>query len=655
MAEKIKRPLFIRVFIAVLLMFITLTAGVTIVFTVVLKQNLEAEYRSKALAISDTLADQLSLSNMSAELGMLQEQLNDIETIKGVHYIIIRDQKGEAIAHTFTPTIPDYLSDSHSKLNTTTKDFTTKDLTRPALLGNTKILEAISPILSGELGLVIVGMDLSEITGHVNGALAKVLAMIITLFALVTTVLFIGVRRISKPLRTLTEYARILARSDFKTRVPFRSSIESIVGKAKDEIGHLAQSFGNLEDQLIGYIHELKVTTVAKEKIESEIVVASIIQQSMLSNLGELNKQGLFEVAGKMVPAKSVGGDFYDCFYADKHSLCFVVGDVSGSGVPAAMLMTQAMTLFQAIAKREPDVSEVMTLVNRQISSNNPEGHQISIFFGKLNCLTGELEYSNAGHIAPLITREAAIKELSITNGVAMGLEPRFLYQTNTILLEQNDVLCAVTDGILNAKNSENSPYGTQRLSRLLLEQNTSDLAEALCKDVIEDVQHHIAGEAQDDLTLFVLHWKTRSVFQNSEMTVHFDNNINELKKLQFVLQNFGEAHQLPNKTIMDANLILEELLTNTIYYAYRDHNLHHIALDIKLSDNQLKLVISDDGVPFDPTAAEQDSLTDSVEDRQIGGLGIHLVKSLSQSLHYERKDARNIVRIGLALANTTP
>ncbi|MDA1354143.1 MAG: SpoIIE family protein phosphatase [bacterium] len=643
MAEKVKRPLFTRLLVAMVALFLLLSASVSIVFSVVLKQNLEAEYKSKSLAIAETLSDELGLSNAWNDLGRVQEQLNQMKAIAGVHYIIIRNEKGEALAHTFSPAIPHYLSKSYDQLNLRTKSFS-----RSTLVDNHTVLEAISPILSGELGVVIVGMDLSVIAHQINVSLAKILSVIIALFFGVSALLFVGARRISKPLRTLTEYARVLARSEFKDRVPFRSMVETITGKAQDEIGQLALSFGNLEDQLIGYIHELKVTTLAKEKIESELVVANAIQQSMLSDLSELNKQDMFEVAGRMIPAKSVGGDFYDCFYADKNSLCFIVGDVSGSGVPAAMLMTQTMTLFQSIAKRETNVSEIMTLVNRQVSINSPENHFVSVFFGKLNCLTGELEYSNAGRIAPLIARGTQIKELSLTNGVAMGMEPRFFYQTHSFKLQQNDLICAVTDGILDAKNADNSAYGTQRLSRLFLEQNTQHLARSLCKDIVEDVQQFIGGELQDDITLLILHWKSKSVFEQTELSVHFDNNVNELKKLQYILQHFGQAHELPNKLVMDANLILEELLTNTIYYAYRDHNLHQISLKMTLSNTKLQLVISDDGVPFDPTAVEKDEDDDSLDDRQIGGLGIHLVKSLSQSLHYERKDASNIVSIGL-------
>ena len=170
--------------------------------------------------------------------------------------------------------------------------------------------------------------------------------------------------------------------------------------RSKDEVGRLADSFSHMKNSLKQYIKELTETTAAKERIESELKVAHDIQMSLLPKLFPERKE--FDIYATLEPAREVGGDLYDFSLLEEDRLFFLVGDVSGKGVPAALFMAVAKTLLNRLAERCTDPSLVLTQVNKELCRENESSMFVTLFCGLLDFKTGDLLFSNAGHNPPL-------------------------------------------------------------------------------------------------------------------------------------------------------------------------------------------------------------------------------------------------------------
>lgn len=174
-----------------------------------------------------------------------------------------------------------------------------------------------------------------------------------------------------------------------------------------DEVGDLAASFASMKDALKKHIADLTTATAARERIESELRIARDIQMSILPKIfPPFPDRAELDVFAAIVPAREVGGDLYDFFFVDGHRFCFLIGDVSGKGVPAAFFMAVTKTLIKVVAEREPDPGRILTTVNDELSADNDSCMFVTLFLAILDTRTGRLEFGNAGHNAPLLLRQ---------------------------------------------------------------------------------------------------------------------------------------------------------------------------------------------------------------------------------------------------------
>ena len=254
------------------------------------------------------------------------------------------------------------------------------------------------------------------------------------------------------------------------------------------------------------FIENLKAETEARERIESELRIAQEIQASMLPSVFPQKKE--FEIFAMMDPAKEVGGDFYDFFFVDDTRLCFVIGDVSGKGVPAALFMAITKTLIKNEAKRGLPTDEIIARVNDIIYPDNQTCRFVTVFCVILNIETGELQFCNAGHNPPLLCRHDEYFEyLPLSGGLVVGIMQNTFCKRKDLTLKPGDIIFLYTDGVTEAMNPDHQQYTDARLKK-----NLQDLKDKDIKDIIgrmrEDIRTFAQGaEQSDDITMLALRY----------------------------------------------------------------------------------------------------------------------------------------------------
>jgi len=334
---------------------------------------------------------------------------------------------------------------------------------------------------------------------NINIAIISIMGLIL----LFITIILIT-NKITKPLRNVTQAAENISRGKFTQEMPIISS--------NDEIGKLSRTFEYMRKSLIEFIENLKVTTAAKEKIESELNVARKIQMSIIPHtFPAFPKNKEFNIYATIKPAKAVGGDLYDFFMLDDDNLCFVIGDVSGKGVPASLFMAVTRTLLRSKANTSLTAGEILEAMNNDLCVGNVSAMFVTFFICILNINNGNVKYSNAGHNQPFIIRSnGAIEKLEGINGPALGLFEESFYSTNNIKMNKHDRFLLYTDGITEAININNEPFDEKRLLNI-----TSDLTlspKKIIENLINAVDEFTLNcEQADDITIELLEFKGES------------------------------------------------------------------------------------------------------------------------------------------------
>jgi len=317
---------------------------------------------------------------------------------------------------------------------------------------------------------------------------------------LMTAIVLIS-RSITRPLIRMSDAAAIIGGGNLDVALP---QVQS-----RDEIGRLAEAFGNMQASLKDYIRKLTEATAAKERIESELKIAREIQTSMLPRIfPPFPQRKDFDIYATMKPAKEVGGDFYDFFLINEKKLCLLMGDVSGKGVPAALFMMIAKTLLKNQALDNMGAGEVLYRVNNIVALDNETSMFATVFCAILDTESGELEFSNAGHNPPLLARAGENFEfLKVDKNFVLGPVADLKFSSQKIKLSRDDTLFLYTDGVTEAMNPEKDFFLEKRaqegLSKLRNE-NIIDMVKLMQQEISDFAQ----GEPQsDDITMLVLRY----------------------------------------------------------------------------------------------------------------------------------------------------
>ena len=385
-----------------------------------------------------------------------------------------------------------------------------------------------------------------------------------------------------------------------------------------------------------------------KTRMEEELNIGRDIQLSMVpATFPAFPDREEFDIYGLLKPAREIGGDFYDYFFVERDLLCICVGDVSGKGVPAALFMAVTKTMIKSTAVEDHSPASIMTRVNDEISQDNPNCMFVTLFLGILDTLTGEFRYTNAGHPYPLIKRaDGAVDTLQKVHGPVVGAMDGMAYGEDLATMGRDDQLLVFTDGITEAMDISDRLFGEPRVVDLLeisTELNPDSLAHATL-----DTVEKFAGEAEqaDDITILALLYRVEPQAESERLKITIANRLTEIDRVNDTFNEFAESRDIPMPVSLKINMAFDELLTNVISYAYEDGKEHRIDITASCDKGRLMIGVTDDGIPFNPFTREDPDTTLSLEERKIGGLGIHLVKKMMDETSYQRRHNRNTVTL---------
>ncbi len=384
-----------------------------------------------------------------------------------------------------------------------------------------------------------------------------------------------------------------------------------------------------------------QIVRSAHERMEGELNVARDIQMSMLPlKFPAFPDREDIDVYAKLIAAREVGGDFYDFYFIDEENFCFVIGDVSGKGVPAALFMAVTKALIKASSTNEMSTARILSHVNNEISRDNDNNMFITVFIGILNTTTGYLVYTNAGHNPPYILKKGGgVVKLPELHGLVIGAFPGIEYKETVIQINRGDAVFTYTDGVTEAQNVEGKLYSDNRLLKLL-EKELFDNCKVQVDRVLNDVISYEDGAIQaDDITALSLHFREQTADSVVDyLFTSITNDLGNIGKLTDKFEEFAVKHDIPAEIKQKINIVFDELLSNTISYAYPDKFVHEIEIKIRFYKEKLIVTIMDDGSPYNPFDRTSPDITLGFEDREIGGLGVHIVKLLVDEYSYEYK-----------------
>ena len=445
------------------------------------------------------------------------------------------------------------------------------------------------------------------------------------------------INRITKPIRKFADAVDEIASGNLSAELP--------TIKTKDEMLRLHDSFETMQKSLIQQIDETKSANEEKGRIESELNIARGIQMSMLpKTFPPFPDRNDIEIYGQQNPAKEVGGDLYD-FYIRDEKLFFCIGDVSGKGVPASLVMAVTRTLFRTISFKEAQPERIMFGINNAMADNNESNMFVTLFIGVLDLPTGRMRYSNAGHNAPLLIGQT-IGLLPCAANVPLGIMTDWKFNQQETTIDLGTCIFLYTDGLTEAENMAHEQFMEERM--IDVTKDSSHQPQQLIEQMINAV-HQFVGQAEqsDDLTMLAIQYtKPLEKDMKLQRSITLPNDIEEVPQLAAFVDEVCEIVGFDMSTTMSLNLALEEAVVNVMSYAYPSGTTGNVNIEAMANERRLKFVISDWGTPFDPTAEKAVDTTLSAEERPIGGLGIHLVRQIMDSINYERIDGMNVLTL---------
>ena len=446
-----------------------------------------------------------------------------------------------------------------------------------------------------------------------------------------------AIRRVTMPITQFADSADEIASGNLSVQLP--------TIKTKDEMLRLHNSFATMQKSLIQQIEETRSANEEKGRIESVLNIARDIQMSMLpKTFPPFPDRNDIEIYGKQKPAKEVGGDLYD-FYIRDEKLFFCIGDVSGKGVPASLVMAVTRTLFRTISFKEALPQRIMFGINNAMADNNESNMFVTLFLGVLDLPTGRLRYSNAGHNAPMLIGQT-IGLLPCAANVPLGVQTDWKFSQQETTIDLNTCIFLYTDGLTEAENAANEQFMEERMIEVA--KDMSHEPQQMIEQMFNAV-HQFVGNAEqsDDLTMLAIQYtKPLEKDMKLQRSITLPNDIEKVPVLAEFVDEVCEIVGFDMSTTMGINLALEEAVVNVMSYAYQPGTTGNVNIEAIANETRLKFIISDWGTPFDPTAEKEVDTTLSAEERPIGGLGIHLVRQIMDSINYERIDGMNVLTL---------
>ena len=409
-------------------------------------------------------------------------------------------------------------------------------------------------------------------------------------------------------------------------------SDEKLYLKDSTEIGRMAHSFNAMTDEITTYLSDIESLNKEKHTQEAELNIAKKIQVGLLPP--PAFRANAFNIDAYLLPARNVGGDFYDYRIMPDGTVNFVIADVSGKGVAAALFVSRAITLLQMYSDLGFEPAETMAHYNDKLAAQNPNKLFITTFLAKYNPHTGELTYTNAGHNVPYLLSDT-LTPLEGAAGMAAGIFAGETYEQETIRLQKGDVLFLYTDGVNEAQNTRGELLSTERLEAILSAHTAGK--RGIIPDVLKEIETFSEGaEQSDDITMLCL--KTLGAFYHKEFTLAAD-----VQNLTTVNEALEHIPAISEEIRLNLNLMAEEIFVNLCSYAYRDKE-GEIFFSINVADT-VEMTFKDSGTRFNPTKNLLD-IESYDHEHTVGGLGRFITFNLADDYEYRYENGANILKL---------
>ena len=493
--------------------------------------------------------------------------------------------------------------------------------------------------------LLFFDTDMNRAADAGKSFLAQYAALLLIVSLLTLVVGLIHLRKtVVNPINQLTEAATAYtqARNDTHRDGKFFSNLNIRTG---DEIENLAYTMKLLESDLAKYVQNLTSVTAERERISTELSLATKIQASMLPSVfPPFPEREDMDIFASMKPAKEVGGDFYDFFLVDDSHLALVMADVSGKGIPAALFMMITKILVQNHTMTGLTPTQVLETLNRQICKNNPQEMFVTVWLGILDLKTGVLTAANAGHEYPILKQpDGSFEIIKDRHGFVIGGMDGSRYPQYELQLKPGAKLFLYTDGVMEATNAEREQFGAERLLASL-KRAENESPQAILTAISHDLEAFADGAPQfDDVTMLCLDYGGEK--DMNELTI--EATVENIATVTDFVDSALDKLDCSMKIQTQINIAIDELFGNIARYAYNPET-GPATVRVEVEQDPLAVLITfiDNGKPYDPLSAQDPDITASAEDREIGGLGVFLVKKTMDDVTYEYKNGQNVLRI---------
>jgi len=481
--------------------------------------------------------------------------------------------------------------------------------------------------------------------------------------------------RVSRPLRKLAQSADKFGHGNYDAELPDV--------KGHDEIAMLTEAFSRMQTSIKENISAQKNLG----RIERELDFARNIQLAMLpdSEKDEDCDDDRHELAPFILPAKEVGGDFYDFFKIDNDRLCVVVGDVSGKGVPASLFMMVSRIVLRTMMKNLKSVVKTFNSTNYALAKRNKLNMFVTVWMGIIDLRSGHIEFASAGHNPPAVRHEdGSVEFIPSKSGLVIAAMENVQYRQQVYDLKPGDTLFLYTDGVTEATNSKDELFGDARLLETLAKGKDLETAE-ICKFVKKEIDSFVQDAPQfDDITMLGVKYigNDEPVWERYEKTIdvakdgkhelknfvegilspmdlstkeqmqnaweRYEKIVDVIPENQEILTAFVEgilAHmEGSTRSQMQINIAIDEIYSNIVKFSGATSVT--LIVEIRKATSTVKLTFIDNGKPYDPLKNKDPDITLSAEEREIGGLGIFIVKKTMDSVCYRRNGDHNELAI---------
>lgn len=405
----------------------------------------------------------------------------------------------------------------------------------------------------------------------------------------------------------------------------------SVNVRTNEEFVSLSDDINSTVLTLKGYIAQ------AAARLDKELEVAKVIQSSTLPSVFPPYPQRTdFDIFAQMDTAREVGGDFYDFYLLDDDRLAFLIADVSGKGITAAMFMMKAKTLIKSYAEKESDVAAILTHANQALCEGNDAEMFVTCWMGILRFSTHTVSFANAGHNPPLVRRKGGQFEYFKSRpGFVLGGMEGIRYRSGELELNPGDEIFLYTDGVTEANDKDNALYGEDRLLAALNALGDVD-AQTICRRVRADVDAFVGQADQfDDITMLHLRLLPQNVLELSPVLA-------ELDRATAFVEDTLQAEGVDRKIVVKMNIAVDEIFSNIARYS----GAGKARVECAVTPERVMVRFVDNGKPYDPTQQAEPDTTLSAEERDIGGLGILMVKKSMDGVEYTYENGQNILSL---------